>query len=64
MRGGKLYDSQWGTRMRGAGPYAESISKTFDVFVRKLGLDQPWEELDTSQFRPPELVTGQRRLFD
>ena len=64
MRGGKLYKSQFGTRMRGEGPYAESIEATFDVFVKKLGLDQPWPELDTSQFRPPHLAGGQMQLFD
>jgi DNA repair photolyase len=63
MRGGKLYDSKWGERMRGHGPYAEGVAKTFEVFSHKLGLDAPWEELDTSQFRPPELVSGQMRLF-
>jgi DNA repair photolyase len=63
MRGGKLNKSEFGTRMRGSGPYAAGIKQTFDVFVRKLGLDQPWPELDTSQFRPPELASGQMRLF-
>jgi DNA repair photolyase len=63
MRGGKLYQSQWGTRMRGSGPYAEGIEKTFDLFAHKLGLDQPWPELDVTKFRPPEMNGGQRRLF-
>ena len=63
MRGGRLYKAEFGSRMRGSGPYVESIANTFDVFVKKLGLDRPWEELDTTQFRPPELVAGQRRLF-
>src|SRR5262245_39652380 len=63
MRGGKLYDSKWGERMRGKGPYADGIEKTFNVFARKLGLDQPGPELDVSQFRPPEMMSGQRRLF-
>jgi hypothetical protein len=31
--------------------------------MHKLGLDQPWPELDGSQFRPPEMPAGQRRLF-
>jgi DNA repair photolyase len=63
MRGGKLYESRWGERMRGQGSYAESIDQTFDVFVHKLGLNAPWEPLDSSQFRPPDMVDGQRRLF-
>ena len=64
MRGGKLNDSQFGSRMRGQGPYAEGIKNTFDLFVHKLGLDAPRQPLDSSQFRPPELpFDGQKRLF-
>ena len=63
MRGGRLYKAEWGQRMRGEGAYAEGISRSFDVFVRKLGLDAPWEELDVSQFRPPQMPGGQMRLF-
>ena len=63
VRGGKLYISEFGTRMRGSGAYAEGIEKTFDVFVHKLGLDQPFPELDASQFRPPQMAGGQMRLF-
>jgi DNA repair photolyase len=63
MRGGKLYSSAFGSRMRGSGPYAEGIAKTFEVFAARLGLDQPSPELDTSQFRPPELNGAQLRLF-
>ena len=63
MRGGQLNDSHFGSRMRGRGAYAAGIARTFEVFLQKLGLDAPWEPLDTSQFRPPELTSGQRRLF-
>jgi len=63
MRGGKLYKSEFGQRMRGSGSYAEGVAKTFHIFLHKLGLDRPWPELDTSQFRPPETVRGQKRLF-
>jgi DNA repair photolyase len=63
MRGGKLNDANFGSRMRGRGAYAEGIAHTFEVFAKKLELDTPWEELDCSQFRPPELSRGQIRLF-
>ena len=63
MRGGKLNDANFGSRMRGRGAYAEGIAQTFEVFAHKLKLDTPWEELDCSQFRPPELSRGQGRLF-
>src|SRR5262245_27128874 len=50
MRGGRLNQSEFGKRMRGRGPYADGIAKTFEVFTNKLGLNQPWPELDTSRF--------------
>lgn len=63
MRGGQLYQSAYGERMRGSGTYAEGIAKTFEVFVQKLGLGATWPKLDCSQFRPPQLPGGQMRLF-
>ncbi|MEX2175739.1 MAG: PA0069 family radical SAM protein [Pirellulaceae bacterium] len=63
MRGGKLNDAQFGSRMRGQGAYADQVAQTFQVFARKLGLDRPWEPLDASQFRPPRPPSGQLRLF-
>ena len=63
MRGGKLNDAAFGSRMRGHGPYAANIQNTFEIFTRKLGLDQPWPQLDASQFVPPAIPGGQLRLF-
>jgi DNA repair photolyase len=62
-RGGKMNDSQFGSRMRGQGNYAEGIRQTFDIFRKKLGLDRPLPPLDHSQFAPPQPVSGQLRLF-
>jgi len=64
-RGGKDYDSQFGTRMRGTGPYAELLRTRFDLAKRKLGFAGADEryELDTSLFRPPLKVTPQLSLF-
>jgi DNA repair photolyase len=62
-RDGRLNDSQFGTRFRGTGALAEQIRRTFQVFTRKLGFDQPGASLDTSQFRPPVPTSGQMRLF-
>jgi DNA repair photolyase len=64
-RGGKDYDSQFGTRMRGTGPYAELLRTRFDLAKRKLGFagaEQRYE-LDTSLFRPPKQATPQLDLF-
>jgi DNA repair photolyase len=64
-RGGKDYDSQFGTRMRGTGPYAELLRTRFDLAKRKLGFAGAEEryELDTSLFRPPKQATPQLDLF-
>ena len=37
-RGGKLYESTWGTRMRGRGPYADFLKQRFEIAVRRLDL--------------------------
>jgi DNA repair photolyase len=54
-RGGKDYDSQFGLRMRGTGPYAELLRMRFELAARKLGFDSSSEryELDTTKFCPP-----------
>ena len=40
MRGGKDYDSQWNTRMRGTGPYAEMIARRFQLAAKRYGFNQ------------------------
>lgn len=62
-RGGGLYQTQFGLRQRGDGPYAEQISQNFKVFTRKFGLNGHLPELDSSRFRPPRSATGQLSLF-
>jgi len=61
MRHGKLNDSTFGARMRGDGPFAESIHQMFDLHCRKLGLTKH-VELSTDAFRRPP--GPQRSLFD
>src|SRR5258707_5557328 len=63
-RGGKDYDSQFGTRMRGTGPYAELLRTRFDLAKRKLGYAGAEEryELNTKLFRPPTPATPQLSL--
>jgi DNA repair photolyase len=63
-RGGKDYDSQFGTRMKGTGAYAELLRARFDLAVRKLGLESADEryDLDTSKFRQPGPVGAQLTL--
>jgi DNA repair photolyase len=63
-RGGKDYDSQFGTRMRGTGPYAELLRTRFALAQRKLGFAPASEryELNTHLFRPPRPATPQLSL--
>ena len=56
MRGGKDYDAQWNTRMRGTGAYAEFMARRFHMAVKRLGLNQPSAPLAVHRFcRPPRL---------
>ncbi len=50
MRDGKDYDSEWGKRMKGAGPYAWQIGRRFEMTARRLGLNVERRALRTDQF--------------
>jgi DNA repair photolyase len=63
MRGGKEYDSQWHTRMKGTGPYAEMIGRRFQMAVKRLGLNQQRVPLATNLFRRPPKSGDQLRLL-
>jgi DNA repair photolyase len=62
MRGGKDYDSDFATRMKGSGPWAELIAQRFQKATRRLGFNRERVNLDTSAFRRPGLP-GQTQLF-
>ncbi len=53
LRGGKLYDSEFGKRMTGEGIFAEQIERMFDVARRKVGIPERGPELSVSSFRRP-----------
>jgi DNA repair photolyase len=63
-RGGKDYDSEFGTRMRGTGPYAELLRTRFELARRKLGFADSSEryDLETRLFKPPAPQTPQLSL--
>jgi DNA repair photolyase len=63
MRGGKDYDSTWGQRMKGSGPYAWMIGRRFEVACEKLGLNETKAKLTTEHFRPPRPSAVQLDLF-
>jgi hypothetical protein len=62
MRGGKDYDSDFTSRMKGSGLWAELIRQRFEKTCHRLGLNRQRVELDLSQFRPPG-ASGQGSLF-
>jgi DNA repair photolyase len=62
MRGGKDYDSDFATRMKGSGPWAQLIAQRFDKAVRRIGFNRERIVLDTTQFRRPG-APGQGELF-
>ena len=53
MRGGKLNDPNFGSRMRGEGIFAEQIEALFSVASKKAGLAGPRQELNVAAFRVP-----------
>lgn len=77
LRGGKDYDSNFGSRMRGEGVWADMIRQRFKIASARLGLgghSSRFHEMDTSQFTRPLVVpplgalarpteTGQLDLF-
>lgn len=64
MNGGKDYDSNFATRMRGQGVFADIIRKRVQVASRKAGLHRAWDTvLDTSKFVPPRIHSPQGELF-
>jgi DNA repair photolyase len=62
IRGGKLNDPNFKTRMRGEGIYAEEMAKLFRLAQKKSGITQRWPKLTTEHFR--QLATSQLSLFD
>jgi len=55
LRGGKLYDPQWGLRQRGTGVFADQIESMFDVACRRHHLNEKRMELSTAAFRRPSM---------
>jgi DNA repair photolyase len=63
MRGGRDYDSQWGTRMKGTGPMAWMIGRRFEIACEKLGLNKRRSKLTTDHFVKPKRNGQQLSLF-
>ncbi len=63
MREGKDYDSTWGERMTGTGPYAWMLGRRFEIAAEKLGFVKHRTRLRTDLFRPPIPAGTQLNLF-
>ncbi len=63
MRGGALYQSAWGKRMRGGGVYADFLARRFELACQRLGLNEREQPIDTTRFRRPSLPGDQLALF-
>lgn len=62
LRGGKLNDPNFRTRMKGEGAFATQIQGLFKMACQKYGLPQQWPLLSTKAFRCRE--EPQRSLFE
>ncbi len=51
MHGGKLYNSEFGKRMRGEGPKAEQIKRMFEIARARLGYEADPPALSVAAFR-------------
>jgi len=60
MHDGKIYQADWGARMRGVGPFAEQIADLFAIARRRAGFPGQRPALSTKFFRR----VGQLNLFD
>lgn len=67
LRGGRLNDPRFGSRMRGEGIFAEQIAALFATAARRHGLDGRFPPLSTAAFRRPAAASqspaGQLSLF-
>ena len=68
LRGGRLNDPRFGSRMRGEGIFAEQIRVLFESSRRRAGLDRPLAGLSAAAFRRPgrpprAAAAGQLPLF-
>ncbi len=67
LRGGRLNDPRFGSRMRGEGIFADQLRALFTTARRRHGLDQPLPDLSAAAFRrpapPPAPASAQLPLF-
>jgi len=62
VRGGLLYNAEFGSRMSGEGVFAEQVKALFDLSRKKAGITERGPRLSAAAFRRPS--NGQFALFD
>ncbi|GIZ50485.1 PA0069 family radical SAM protein [Noviherbaspirillum aridicola] len=63
MRGGRLYDPEFGTRMSGTGVFADLLRQRFELACRRHGLNRERQPLRTDLFSVPAAAGAQLDLF-
>ena len=63
LHGGRDYDPEFGTRMRGQGLWADLIHRRADLARKRLGLDEGLPVLRCDRFQPPPKPGDQLSLF-
>ena len=63
VRDGKAYDSSWGKRMTGTGPYAWVTGRRFEIAAAKAGFNQQRAKLRTDLFVSPRRGAQQLSLL-
>jgi DNA repair photolyase len=63
LHGGRDYDPEFGTRMRGQGLWADLIHRRADLARKRLGLEEGLPELRCDLFRRPPQAGDQLSLF-
>jgi DNA repair photolyase len=53
VRGGRLNDPRFGSRMEGEGPFAEQVRDLFQIARTKAGIPEHGPRLSTASFRRP-----------
>jgi DNA repair photolyase len=62
-RGGKAYESRFGTRLVGTGAYADTLKRRFELGCKRAGLNKTRTRLNAGRFRPPAAESRQLALF-
>lgn len=64
LRGGRDYDSRFGTRLRGEGVYADLLARRFALALKRFGFEGRRHPLfDCTRFAPPRAASPQGELF-